>query len=120
MGIVIIYSLISFGLSIGMLFAQGLTSGLIFMLISTLSTLAGGGLRAVLFWNSFGKWGSQGDRIGGVIFASALITLAQYLSPDFSLHFLGYSISISAWSWIGFILCFCFLGMYPPLEGQKT
>ena len=78
------------------------TVGLYTIAGSGISVVAGGGLKASLWW------GSKGQKIAGPIIAILLMILALWLSAGFSTQLFGYTLSGELWSMIGFAVTFVF------------
>jgi hypothetical protein len=83
-------------------FNAGWTRALYVITTSSLFLVAGGGLKASLWW------GDKGQKVGGSIVAFLLVGLAQWLSTGFSVQLFGYHLSGELWGWIGFAVCFVF------------
>jgi hypothetical protein len=79
-----------------------LVGGIYTITASFLFLVAGGGLKASLWW------GGKAQKIGGSIAALLLVALAQWLSSGFSVQFFGHHFSGGLWGWIGFAVCFVF------------
>jgi hypothetical protein len=80
----------------------GWSTGLLAIAASSLFLVAGGGLKASLWW------GDKAQKIGGSVVAVLLAALAQWLSSGFSVQLFGQSLSGGLWGWIGFAVCFVF------------
>jgi hypothetical protein len=80
----------------------GWSTGLLTIAASSLFLVAGGGLKASLWW------GDKAQKIGGSVVAVLLAALAQWLSSGFSVQLFGQPLSGELWGWIGFAVCFVF------------
>jgi hypothetical protein len=106
------YLIMSIAIAGSAAFNAGLAAGFYAIATSSLSLVAGGGLKASLWW------GDKAQKIGGSIVALLLVALVQWLSDGFSVGLFGHSVSGGAWGWIGFAICFVFAGK--RLAGQRA
>jgi hypothetical protein len=82
------------------------------MATSLLFLVAGGGLKASLWW------GDKAQKIGGAVVAVLLAAFAQWLASGFSVQLFGHPLSGGLWGWIGFATCFVFATK--KLAGQSV
>jgi hypothetical protein len=80
----------------------GLSVGLYAIATSSLALIAGGGMKASLWW------GDKAQKVGGSVIAFALMALAQWLFSGFTVQLFGHFLSGGQWAWIGFVICFVF------------
>src|SRR5690348_12330631 len=99
----VVYFLLSLIISVSAAFRAGLGPAVCAILTSILALIAGGGLRASVFW------GDRTQKIGGPVIAALLAALAYWLSSGFSVGLFGYLLTGTEWGIIGFFLCFLFV-----------
>jgi hypothetical protein len=100
---IFIYFVMSIAIAGSAAFNASWHAGVYTITASFLFLVAGGGLRASLWW------GDKAQRIGGTIVAVLLVVLAQWLSRGFSVQLFGHYLSGQLWGWIGFGVCFLFV-----------
>jgi hypothetical protein len=81
---------------------SGFSVGLSAIGTSTLSLIAGGGLKAALWW------GDKAQKIAAPIIAAIVMALVYWISHGFEVQLFGYVIAGALWGFIGFIICFVF------------
>jgi hypothetical protein len=97
-----IYLIMSVTIAGSATYHVGWSAGLRAIAVSFLFLVAGGGLKASLWW------GDKAQKIGGCVVAVLLAALAQWLSSGFSVQLFGHPLSGRLWGWIGFAVCFVF------------
>jgi hypothetical protein len=97
-----VYLIASLAIAGSAAFNVGWWPGLYTIATSFLFLVAGGGLKASLWW------GDKAQKIGGSVVAVLLAALAQWLSSGFSVQLFGHPLSGGLWGWVGFTVCFIF------------
>jgi hypothetical protein len=81
----------------------GWTAGLSAFGTGAVSLVAGGGLKASLWW------GDKAQKIGGLVIATILMALSSYfMAPRFSVHLFDFTATGQEWGWLGAAICFLF------------
>jgi hypothetical protein len=99
---IFVYLLMSIAIAATAVSNAGWSAGLSAVATISLFLVAGGGLKASLWW------GDKSQKIAGPIVAVLLVALAHWLSGGFAVHLFGYFRSGGLWGWIGFAICFVF------------
>jgi hypothetical protein len=99
---IFVYLIMSLAIAGSAAFKARWSVGLYTIGTSALFLVAGGGLKASLWW------GDRTQKFGGLFVALVLAAVAQWLSSGFSVRLFGYSLSGGLWGWIGFAICFLF------------
>jgi hypothetical protein len=99
---VYIYIVISIVIAVSAWSNSGFAVGLSAIGTSALSLIAGGGLKAALWW------GDKSQKIAGIIIAAVVMALAYWISHRFSAQLFSYSVTGELWGFIGFVTCFVF------------
>jgi hypothetical protein len=81
---------------------QEFRRGFFTFLASALALIAGGGLKASVWY------GDRGQKIVGPFIAAAIMAVALWTARGFSVQLFGYYLSGTLWSIIGAIVCFVF------------
>jgi hypothetical protein len=80
----------------------GIETGIFVFLASALALIAGGGLKASIWY------GDRGQKIAGPIIAAAIMGVSLWAARGFSVQLFGYYLSGTLWSIIGATVCFVF------------
>ena len=91
-----LYVIMSVVISLSAAFHVGIAAGLYAVLTITLALIAGGGLKATLFW------GNAVQKIGGPVVVALLVIFAYWLSGGFSVGLFSYSFTGAEWGAMGF------------------
>ena len=95
-----LYVIMSVVVSLSAAFHVGIAAGVYAVLTITLALIAGGGLKATLFW------GNTVQKIGGPVAAALLVILAYWLSGGFSVGLFSYRFTGAEWGAMGFVIAF--------------
>ena len=95
-----LYVIMSVVISLSAAFHAGMAAGLYAVLTITLALIAGGGLKATVFW------GNTVQKIGGPVVAALLVILAYWLSGGFSVGLFSYRFTGAEWGAMGFVIAF--------------
>lgn len=95
-----LYVIMSVVISVSAAFHVGIAAGLYAVLTITLALIAGGGLKATLFW------GNAVQKIGGPVVVALLVIFAYWLSGGFSVGLFSYSFTGAEWGAMGFVIAF--------------
>jgi hypothetical protein len=90
------YLIVSVAVAVSAAAKAGWAPGLYAVVVSFLCLVAGGGLKASLWW------GDKAQKIGGAVVAALVVALAQWLAGGFSVLLIGHHLDGSLWGWIGF------------------
>ena len=95
-----LYVIMSVVVSVSAAFHVGIAAGVYAVLTIAVALIAGGVLKATLFW------GNTVQKIGGPVVAALLVILAYWLSGGFSVGLFSYSFTGAEWGAIGFLIAF--------------
>jgi len=93
-----VYLIASVAIAGSAAFKIGWGSALSIAVTSFFALVAGGGLKASLFW------GDKTQKVGGPVVALIVVGLAQWLASGFSVWLFGDHLSGNLWCWIGFAI----------------
>src|SRR3984893_8001182 len=95
-----LYVIMSVVVSVSAAFHVGIAAGVYAVLTIAIALIAGGGLKATLFW------GNTVQKIGGPVVTVLLVILAHWLSAGFSVGLFSYRFTGAEWGVIGFVIAF--------------
>jgi hypothetical protein len=95
-----LYVIMSVVVSVSAAFHVGPAAGAYAVLTIAVALIAGGGLKATLFW------GNTAQKIGGPVATALLVILAYWLSSGFSVGLFSYRFTGAEWGAIGFVIAF--------------
>jgi hypothetical protein len=95
-----LYVIMSVVVSVSAAFHVGPAAGAYAVLTIAVALIAGGGLKATLFW------GSTAQKIGGPVVTALRVILAYWLSGGFSVGLFSYRFTGAEWGAIGFVIAF--------------
>lgn len=91
-----VYLIASVAIAVSAAAKVGWASSLCAVVVCFLCLIAGGGLKASLWW------GDKAQKIGGSFVAALVMALAQWLAGGFSVWLFGRHLDGNLWGWIGF------------------
>jgi hypothetical protein len=95
-----LYVVMSIVVSVSAAFHVGVAAGVCAVLTIAVALIAGGGLKATLFW------GNTVQKMGGPVVTALLAILAYWLSGGFSVGLFSYRFTGAEWGAIGFVIAF--------------
>jgi hypothetical protein len=95
-----LYVIMSVVISVSAAFHVRVAAGVYAVLTTAVALIAGGGLKATLFW------GNTVQKIGGPVVTALLVILAYWLSGGFSVGLFSYRFTGAEWGAIGFVIAF--------------
>jgi hypothetical protein len=100
---IFIYIILSVIIAGSALLKVGFGVGFYAFAASALALVAGGGLKASLWY------GDKAQKIAGPIIATVIMAVALWLASGFSAQLFGYAVSGTMWCIVGAAVCFIFV-----------